>query len=72
VAIGRSIKAESDAVNALLIIGRNAAFNCFAVANLTEKVCYGLYRTEETPRLRWNHPVARCIFVVESMTHPSA
>jgi hypothetical protein len=51
VAIERSIKAESDAVNAPLIVGRNAAVNCSAVANLTEKVCYVACRTEATPRL---------------------
>jgi hypothetical protein len=51
VAIERSIKAESDAVNAPLIVARNAAVNCSAVANLTEESCYALYRTEATPRL---------------------
>jgi hypothetical protein len=65
-AVGHS----SDAVNALLIFGRNATAKRSAVINQTVYVFYVLYRTEATPRHRCDHGGALHISL-EFMTHPS-
>jgi hypothetical protein len=48
----RAVDQSSDAVNALLIVGRTAAVKRSAVTSQMEYVFYVLYRTEATLRLR--------------------